>query len=265
MGKKALVSKLCIVTLLILINLFAVVLSLFLISAGITLIVIASENALKLESLLSLIAILLALGVLFLLISILGFISSISSIPSRKGFRIFSTISLTVYMIVLLVLILAQIGAVIAGLILRDNIATDGTLNEVFEGFVQLYTNPAVMAILDGWQNGFGCCGYINYTSWYINDSNFTSPNLPDSCCNITSSQQCNIANAYTDGCSPRLLDIVTNYLGAVIGVFAGISVFQIAVLIVNLFLICCIWLDKTGGDYDFKKGQNYAMGTSYP
>lgn len=265
MGKKALCSKICLVALLILINILAVLLSLFLIIAGIILTVIFTSNGVVIQSVVSLISVVIALGVLFLLISILGLISSISSIPSRKSFQIFSTVSVVIYMVVLLVLISVQVGAVIAGIILKDQIATQDTLAEFFDGFVRLYDNPAIQTIIDGWQSGFMCCGYNGSSSWFINGSNFTRPNLPDSCCSRNTTQQCTVSNAFDQGCSPVLLAIVTNYIGAVIGVFVAITVFQIAILAINLTLICCIWLDKTAGDYNFKKTGDFVMGSSYP
>ena len=265
MGKKALCSKICIVSLLILINILAVLLSLVLIIVGILLSVVYAGNEIKVESVISLIAVVIALGVLFMLISILGLISSVSSIPSRKSFQIFSTVSIVIYMVVLLVLITIQVGAVIAGIILRDQIATQDTLEELFDSFVLLYDNTAFQSIIDGWQNGFMCCGYNGSSNWFINGSNFTSPNLPSSCCSSNTTQQCIVSNAFNQGCSQALLSLVTNYIGAVIGVFVAITVFQIAILAINLTLICCIWLDKTGGGYNFKRSGDFVMGSPYP
>ena len=126
--------------------------------------------------------------------------------PSRKSFQIFSTVSVVIYMVVLLVLISVQVGAVIAGIILKDQIATQDTLAEFFDGFVRLYDNPAIQTIIDGWQSGFMCCGYNGSSSWFINGSNFTRPNLPDSCCSRNTTQQCTVSNAFDQGCSPVYL-----------------------------------------------------------
>ena len=265
MGKKALCSKICIVSLLILINILAVVLSIVLITVGILLTVVFTNNGVTVQSVISLIAVVIALGVLFLLISILGLISSVSSIPSRKSFRIFSTVSIVIYMIVLLVLIAVQVAMVIASIVLKEQIATQDTLGDLFDGFVRLYDNSAFQAVIDSWQNGFKCCGYNGTSNWFISGSNFTSPNLPSSCCSDNTTQQCVVSNAFKQGCSLALLTIVTNYIGAVIGVFVAITVFQIAILAVNLTLICCVWLDKVGGDYNFKRSGDFVMGSSYP
>ena len=269
MGKKALVSKICLVLILIIINILAVILSLVLIAAGTILIVISIQSNVRLESLIALVAVVFALGVLFLIISILGLVSSISSIPSKQTFRIFSTCAVSIYMVVLLVLILAQVSAMVAGIILRAQIADDSTLEVIFNEFVRSYNlNPAFMTVVDGWQNAFMCCGYNNYSSWFINGTNFTSPILPLSCCNVSIMQnvgQCMINTAFSEGCSQRLLGLVSEYIGAVIGVFAGITVFQIAILVVNLVLICCIWLDKgTSAAYRFRSGSLFTQENSF-
>ena len=271
MGKKALVSKVCLVAILIIINVLAVVLSLFLIVAGVTLIALATSNAIRLESLVYLLGFILALGVLFLIISILGLISSISSIPSRYAFRIFSTICITVYMVILLILIIAQVGAVIAGIVLREQLSSDDTVELLYSDLTRLYGTPGVTHIVDGIQSGFGCCGFSNYSSWFANGTNFTMPDLPSSCCNTSISSpdlpisQCVVDLAYPVGCRQSLLEQIAQYLGAVIGVFVVVTVFQICVLVVNLVLMCCIWLDRPAVAYRFRAGSVFAQDSYAP
>ena len=263
MGKKALCSKICLVAILILINIFAVLLSLILIAAGIAIVVVSTQNNINIQQLVALITTIFTLGVLFLLISILGLISSISSIPSKHAFRVFSTCFLTVYMVVLLVLILVQIGVVIAGIFLRQQVASQSTIEGIFTGFIGLYnTQPAIMSIIDGWQQGFSCCGYNNLSNWFVNGSNFTQPNLPMSCCSANATmmgRMCMSGIAFPSGCSQALIGLVSEYLGAVIGVFAAIAFFQVAILVFNLVLICCIWLDKPSAAYRFREGSIFA------
>ena len=266
MGKKALVSKLCLITILIIINILAVILSLFLIVVGITLIALATSNAIRLDSLIYLLGFILALGVLFLIISILGLVSSISSVPSRYAFRVFSTFCITVYMIVLLLLILSQVGAVIAGIVLRDQLSSDNSIEMLYSDLAHLYGTPGVTHIVDGIQRGFSCCGFNNYTSWFANDTNFTMPNLPSSCCNTSISipipqlPQCVVDLAYPTGCRQSLLAQLAQYLGAVIGVFVVVTIFQVAILVVNLVLMCCIWLDRPTVAYRFRAGSIFAQ-----
>ena len=265
MSRKALVSKICLILILILINILAVILSLVLIAAGTALILVSTQSNLRLESLIALVAVMFALGILFLVISLLGLVSSVSAIPSKYAFRVFSTCAVSVYMVALFLLILAQVGAMVAGIILREQVANDETIEDLFNELSRLYNqSTAFMAIVDGWQTAFMCCGYNNYSSWFINGTNFTSPYLPQSCCNA-SITMCTMKTAFNRGCNQRLLGLVNEYLGAVIGVFAGVTLFQIAILSINIFLICCIWLDKQGGDYDFKPTPNFALGSSYP
>ena len=258
-------------SILIIINILAVLLSLFLIIAGITLIAIATSNAIRLESLIYLLGFILALGILFLIISILGLISSISSIPSRFAFRIFSTFCIIVYMIVLLLLIISQVGAVIAGIVLRDQLSTDNTVEMLYSDLTRLYETPGVMHIVDGIQRGFSCCGFNNYTSWFANGTNFTMPNLPPSCCNASISSptpqlsQCVVSLAYRIGCRQSLLEQIVQYLGAVIGVFVVVTIFQVTILVVNLVLMCCIWLDKPTVAYRFRAGSVFAQESYAP
>ncbi|KAI6652627.1 hypothetical protein LOD99_4412 [Oopsacas minuta] len=265
MGKKALISKICLVSILIIVNILAVLLSLFLIIAGITLFILNNVTPLRLESLVSLFAFFLSLGVLFLIISIFGLISSISSIPSRHAFRVFSTVTITIYMIVLLLLILLQIGVVIAGILLRDQLTTDTAFESIFAEFTMFYEdNEALMVIVDGFQTGFQCCGFNNYTSWYADGTNFTFPNLPESCCIMNASQSsehtCEAGKAYTVGCSQSLIEIDSLYLGVAIGIFVFITVFQIVILLINLVLICCIRLDKRAVAYRFRTQSIFAQ-----
>ena len=268
MGKKALCSKICLVVILILINILAVILSIALIASGIALIVISNQTNLNLEPLIALVGVVFGLGMLFLVISILGIISSISSLPSRYAFRVFSTCAVSVYMAVLVLLILAEVGGMVAGIILRDQLARENTIEDIFDEFVRSYdVNDAFRAIIDGWQGTFMCCGYNSSSSWFANGTNFTSPDLPPSCCNTTitlSNQQCTVSVAFDQGCSQRLLSLVDESIGAVIGVFAGIIVFQIAIVAINLFLICCIWLDRgPSAAYRFRTGSVFALENS--
>ncbi|XP_016320367.1 CD63 antigen-like [Sinocyclocheilus anshuiensis] len=114
---------------------------------------------------------------------------------------------ITMFAVILSLIIIIEIGAAIAGYVLRGNL-TD-LLNKGFDVMIAGYNETENRDSLDTIQQQFKCCGRNSSSDWM--NSKFLAPSsVPDSCCkNFT--KDCGkgalqeTSKIYTDGCQPIL------------------------------------------------------------
>ncbi|XP_028443501.1 tetraspanin-1 isoform X1 [Perca flavescens] len=103
-------------------------------------------------------------------------------------------------------------------------------------------SDPVVTKIWNATMTEMKCCGFTNYTDFV--GSQFEKENggsLPPICC-WTNSSPCSPQEAKrsaVEGCFRHILEMVQKHANIVGGIAAGIGVFEIAALIVSMYLYC--------------------------
>ncbi|XP_067044327.1 tetraspanin-9-like [Acropora muricata] len=154
---------------------------------------------------------------------------------------------LIMFFICLLVILIIEITFAVLGYINRNKV--DDAFDKGMENIIQQkYGAPDMMAITDSvdkLQQQEMCCGWINFTDWYI--SNFTNGEhkVPDSCCEKQSKDCGKEAdtnnNIYKVGCKTKLEGFIKDKLYHIGALGVTVVVIQILGMIFALVLACRI------------------------
>ncbi|KAF4096520.1 CD63 antigen [Onychostoma macrolepis] len=149
----------------------------------------------------------------------------------------------TTFAVILSLIIIVEIGAAIAGYVLRRNL-TD-VLNKAFDGMITGYNETDNREAIDAIQQQYKCCGGNSSDDWL--KSKFIPTNsVPDTCCKNNTKNCGNGAihdtnKIYTEGCQP-ILDkfLKQNILWLAVGALV-IAFVQITGIVLSCILMRAI------------------------
>ncbi|XP_062523176.1 tetraspanin-9-like [Corticium candelabrum] len=150
-----------------------------------------------------------------------------------------SRCSLYVFAILLFVTFVLELVAGILAVVYRDDV------KDKLQGLLTTsqweYDSEPVRKSWKAVQNEFDCCGVTNKTDWY-GKGNFSSSNLPDSCC--SNGAGCTASNSFDVGCYTKLVDWFDNNYMVVGAIVIVLALMQICGVICG----CCL-AKALGGD----------------
>lgn len=179
------------------------------------------------------------------------------------------------YIVIMIVLVICEISAGITAFVKKDDVSK--ALVNIAEDSMNSWENELVQETWNSIQVTFDCCGVESYEDWTnntITDGSFTdwakkngwnpsgpAPNntanpVPDSCC-VDYNAGCGFAYdpvkvkdelrpmGENKGCADGLKSWVTDNLGVVAGVAAGIAVIEILAITFGIYLV------KSGNGYN--------------
>ncbi|XP_027710807.1 CD63 antigen [Vombatus ursinus] len=145
---------------------------------------------------------------------------------------------MTTFAILLTLIVLVEVAAAIAGYVFRDKVKSE--FDKGFRDEMKAYEkNNNTAQFLDKLQEGFKCCGAMNYTDWE-QVPQIPKNRVPDSCCiNVTQSCGTNFkpSDINQEGCVEK----IGNWLKHRALVLAGVALGVTFVEILGVIFACCL------------------------
>ncbi|XP_073679347.1 CD63 antigen [Garra rufa] len=154
----------------------------------------------------------------------------------------------TMFAVLLSLIVITEIGAAIAGYVLRGNMTE--MLNKGFDVMITRYNETENREAIDSIQKQFKCCGGNSSEDW--SKFRFTNPNsVPDTCCkNITT--DCGKGaikdgnKIYTDGCLPILDKVLKENI-----MWIAVAALVIAFIQITGIVLSCILMRAIRSGYE--------------
>jgi len=153
---------------------------------------------------------------------------------------------LYIYGTLLSLILLMEIGAAVAGLVLKDE--ADAAVTAAMNKNLKEYANDKPTQ--DAWaqiQSHLKCCGITDFKDW-SNVTGVGPDNVPDSCC-VTEAEGCGkdilkaqdnsqtLERIHTQGCLTTVRGLISSNVVVVAGTAAGVVVLQL----IGIVVVCCL------------------------
>ncbi|XP_059384143.1 CD63 antigen-like [Carassius carassius] len=154
----------------------------------------------------------------------------------------------TMFAVILSLIVIVEIGAAIAGYVLRGNLTE--LLNKGFDSMIAGYNETENREAMDGIQRDLKCCGRNSSSDW-MNSKFLAANSVPDSCCkNIT--RDCGkgalqqTTKIYTDGCQPILDKLLKQNI-----LWIAVAALVIAFVQISGIVLSCILMRAIRSGYE--------------